>query len=435
MDDLSGLDWSSGPASDQGTKKTSTSAAFYPTLRPTPPTPLSGRSSPLSGPSKPASKPSTPANDSFSNLVSFGSTKNTNNLSLQERQRQLQEQKRKEEAERQEKLNSQFRVNDNQFWDGLGRSNGNRTSSANGAQSDDLLSAFSSAAAVDSSSHFPPPVSSGHDDVALNTKAKVPQSFQDNDEDDPFELKKHQATRTVTLDSNGEDDVLGLLAKPVSELPKPQRSSNQDHEPIDDAKDRAAADIVDMGFPIDKAKAALATTESGTDVQAAIGWLLNQAHEQSKQKTNGPSLPHPQRAPVEELAAAKTSARRSPARPAWIDEDSTSKRDIQRTHSTSPANGDKDISQIATEVGNNLFKTANSLWNTSRKKVQKAVQDLQQDGDLSQPKWDARGSSRRKPNTGRLLGFQSLTRDCKITSLLKSMQGKMRKAVPTKHCD
>jgi len=32
---------------------------------------------------------------------------------------------------------------------------------------------------------------------------------------------------------------------------------------------------VDMGFPADKARQALESTSSGTDVQAAVGWLLN----------------------------------------------------------------------------------------------------------------------------------------------------------------
>jgi uncharacterized UBP type Zn finger protein len=37
-------------------------------------------------------------------------------------------------------------------------------------------------------------------------------------------------------------------------------------------------DRQDMGFPADKSRRALNTTESGTDVQAAVGWLLTQAH-------------------------------------------------------------------------------------------------------------------------------------------------------------
>ena len=46
-----------------------------------------------------------------------------------------------------------------------------------------------------------------------------------------------------------------------------------------------------------------------------------------------------------------------------------------------------DLSKAAAAVGSNLFKTANSLWKTSQKKVQKAVAEFQQEPDPSQPKW------------------------------------------------
>jgi tetratricopeptide (TPR) repeat protein len=55
--------------------------------------------------------------------------------------------------------------------------------------------------------------------------------------------------------------------------------------------------------------------------------------------------------------------------------------------------GEKDIGAIAAEVGGNIFKSANNLWNTSMKKVEKAVSDLRVDlsaDNISgppQPKW------------------------------------------------
>ncbi|KAJ4306431.1 auxilin-like clathrin-binding protein required for normal clathrin function [Collariella sp. IMI 366227] len=38
-------------------------------------------------------------------------------------------------------------------------------------------------------------------------------------------------------------------------------------------------------------------------------------------------------------------------------------------------------------MGTTIFKTANSLWKTGQKKVQKAVAEFQQDGDPNQPRW------------------------------------------------
>lgn len=118
MDDLAGLDWSK-PAKPQS----STPAAFPP-FRQSPTPQLSGRSTPLSSlpvqqsgarasPAsasafKPPSKPATPANDSFASLVSLNNKAAPSNLSLQERQKQIQEEKLKQEAERKSQYDATF---------------------------------------------------------------------------------------------------------------------------------------------------------------------------------------------------------------------------------------------------------------------------------------------------------------------------------------
>jgi hypothetical protein len=73
--------------------------------------------------------------------------------------------------------------------------------------------------------------------------------------------------------------------------------------------------------------------------------------------------------------------------PAWMREESRDRSQPRRDENRSPAGGEVDLSKAAATVGSNLFKTANSLWKTSQKKVQKAVADFQQESDLSQPKW------------------------------------------------
>lgn len=462
MDDLAGLDWS------QPAKKTSNTAAAFPPYRQSPTPQLSGRSTPLaglpvqqSGPRaspaassafKPPSKPATPANDSFAGLVSFNSGKaSTNNLSLQERQKQIQEEKLKQEAERRKQYDATFGGADSTHWDTLGSGKstpepasfgsirpstnvtpsqglsrtinkpfaGLDTTSKRPVQSppadDDILAAFNSAAPVDASSHFPPAAhGSGRSTPAISTNVSrghtpLPQASTSNafadDDDDMFGLKqmaqKSSSPAPQTQADGGDDDILGLLGKPVEEFEKkrePIRHVEEDptearrSSPALSAHDKAVAELVDMGFSANKSAIALATTESGQDVQAAVGWLLNQAHAEAKQKTQSRSQERSRtredsfeerpRRPDSRPSARR--AREEPV-PAWMKGDEARSRSGQRKQEQ--AGQEKDVSQLASDIGTSLFKSANSLWKTGRKQVQKAVADFQQDGDPNMPKW------------------------------------------------
>jgi hypothetical protein len=467
MDDLAGLDWS------QPAKKPSNTPTAFPPYRQSPTPQLSGRSTPLVGLSaqqsgaraspatssafKPPSKPATPANDSFAGLVSLNSGKApTSNLSLQERQKQIQEEKLKQEAERRKQYDATFGGADSTHWDTLGSGKstpepatfgairptinapasqglsrtinkpfaGLDTTSKRPVQSppaeDDLLAAFNSAAPVDASSHFPPALfGSGRSTPALSTNVSrghtpLPQAPASNafvdDDDDMFGLKQMAQKSSASApppppDDDDDDDILGLLGKPVSEFEKkqksPQQVEQQQQEPVAQrpsrgplsAHDKAVAELVDMGFPAEKSAIALATTESGQDVQAAVGWLLNQAHAEAKQKTQSRSQDRSRRSPDEFEDRPRRSDSRPSARkgrdndsvPAWMKGDEGRSRSGQRR----PEEGgqEKDVTQLASEIGSSLFKSANSLWKTGRKQVQKAVADFQQDGDPNVPKW------------------------------------------------
>ncbi|KAL1645721.1 auxilin-like clathrin-binding protein required for normal clathrin function [Diplodia intermedia] len=201
MDDLMSVDWNAPAAkanAQQPKPQQSTPTPSFPSLNPSPLPSLSRGSSPLSSqlsgaaPNvafrgiKPSSKPSTPANDSFSSLLGSKSTKPTDNLSLQERQRKLQEEKEKQRKQ----LESQFGAPDNAFWDSLGSGRStpnvtagapppaqppamstlsstinkpfaainapvNRASPAPSQDEDDILAAFNREAPVDASSYSP----------------------------------------------------------------------------------------------------------------------------------------------------------------------------------------------------------------------------------------------------------------------------------------
>jgi hypothetical protein len=495
MDDLSGLDWSQ-PAK----KPTASTPAAFPPFRQSSTPQLSGRSTPLSTlstqqsgagasfggtqPFKASSKPATPANDSFAGLVSSNKSKAaTGNLSLQERQKQIQEEKARHEAEKRKQWDTTFGGADSKHWDTLGSGKSTPEPAAFGAPrqpsnnpfanhglsktinrpfagldtssrrpevsspaEEDLLAAFNSAAPVDSSSHFPiPPQQSGRSTPAYganvsrgNTPLPQPAASSNafiDDDDDMFGLKQMAQKSTSSAPpptaNDADEDILGLLGKPVSEFQRKEEPTPiVKDEPLEiqrrpspgpqKAHDKAVAELVDMGFPAERSAIALATTHSGLDVQTAVGWLLNQAHADAKQKTQSQSQDRSRRDPDE----FDERPRRGNSRPngqnsrdpragatrlAWMQDDEAQSRSDQRR--PEGQSQEKDVTQIASEIGNNLFKSANSLWKTGRKQVQKAVADFQQDGDPNMPKWmrDAQAAEAADRSGGKQRAEQSAT--------------------------
>lgn len=364
------------------------------------------------------------------------------------------EEKARQEEEKRSKLEGHYGSQHGAFWDGLGNRSGASSgistpsmqtisplpgvglSSAinkpfagiNGGalrkvtqspEVDDILAAFNSSAPVDASSHFPPPqtASSGRSTPATlpvtsrgpDLPASSNEQFEFADDDDPFGLNQIKLKSTSPASpppTNDDDDILGMLGQPVSEIPRPnpepapkERTAPQSPEWTAEQEDdlpkgpadKAVAELVDMGFPANKAAIALAQTESGTDVQGAVGILLNQAHEEAKQKSQGR-----QSQPERTGSAGPDTGRRSrppretrdPSTPSWMREEDERARSSSRTKDSRSPAPEMDVTKYAQDIGSTLFKSANSLWKTSQKKVQKAVAEFQQDGgDPSQPKW------------------------------------------------
>lgn len=435
MDDLNGLEWSS-TSNNNTTKAPQGTGNYYPTLRPTPPPQLSGRNTPLSAqasgtfkaPPKPIAPPKSSTPDSFSNLVSFGSSK-ASTLTLQQQQEKLQAEKRKAEEEKRRQYDAQF--GGGQAWDRLGagtppiastprsttpafkplpssfaRASSPATDSAKspaGGGDDDLFAAFNADAPVDNSSHYPPPsnLNSGRSTPALAAKKPLdltqPNAWEQpdtlGDDDDPFGLGTKPINAPAPIPIVGDDDdFLGDLGKPVEEVrrasPPKKTTPKPESEPeleSDDPWDKAVAELVDMGFSAEQSRRALTESGSGLDIQAAVGWILNDAHRQAKQKQQGGR--------ENSRNGTSNGDRREPSRdtgrrdsPAWMREESRDSSQSRREDNRSP-NGETDITKAAAAMGNNLFKTANSLWKTSQKKVAKAMNEFQQEADPSQPKW------------------------------------------------
>jgi tetratricopeptide (TPR) repeat protein len=437
MDDLNGLSWTSGPNASRKPPPMSSGSLFSSM----PASSASGKSTPVSRnltASNPSSKPSTPANDSFANLVSFGSSNTNNkNLSLLEQQKLLQQQRAKQEAERRAQFEAQYGGPSAQFLDSLGQNGSKRApysavpqvqTSAAASDEDDLLAAFNASAPVDASTHFPVPssnLSPQFNSTSNQASHRVESASQPGgtvfpEDDDPFGLGHMSSTSTTALNppivQDDDDDFLGLLGKPVSELRVPVQATTETHDRGSrssphpgDPRDRAIAELVDMGFPPDKAGQALDNTESGVDVQAAVGWLLNQAHADSRQKVrakaDAASHDESGRSTVNRERRRDQSERGDKNIPPWMKGQDVGPHP-SRDDSRSPASRERDVAELAANWGNQIFKTANSLWKTGSKKVQKAVHDLNAESDASQPRWMRDAASvgedqRNEPQTAR----------------------------------
>lgn len=410
MEDLSGLSFTPSSSNEPKKPPPMSSGTLFSDVRRND---NSGRTTPLStssGRSNTPSKPATPAGDSFANLVSFGSSNPNKNLSLAEQQKRLQEERARKEAENRSRLETQYGAQNNQFWETLEK--GGKPAAPTPSQQpqspdeDDILAAFNAAAPVDASTHFPIPSHSPSPHVGT-TPVQQPDSTrpalaQDSmaifDDDDPFGLGQMPSKPTpAPQPAQDDDDFLGELSKPVTEFsrpepppkpkaPEPEAEFEPQSRPRAPPKpstgvDRAIAELVDMGFPADKASHALGTTASGTDIQAAVSWLLTQAHEESRQKTGRRSRLEPHPSELEQ--SRERGGRRDPS---WMREERPA---VTRTRSDngSPASAEKDPAQIAASFGNNFLKTANSLWKTGSKRMQQVVQDLNADHDPNQPRW------------------------------------------------
>lgn len=378
--------------------------------------------------------------DSFSNLVSFGRNKqNTNNLSLLEQQQLLEAQRRKDEEEKQRQMDQLFggassggNSSTNNFWSQLeGNVTAPDSSKPSGYEEEDILAGFTAETPVDNSSYYPPPsrpesnlsnklgkmrmVSPEmvNNDHGLNdffgarpSSTKTPMAATDPLEDlmslptskptptqsfDPFDVESlasrghtPQNTRSAPRTQiDDEFDILGDLGKPVDQItPRPTPSPRPVESPQEkasqpqttgDPRNSAIAEIMDMGFSAEQAKEALANTDTGLDVQTAIGYILDSAHRKSKQqkassreeRSDRPSRPHDdrERAPSNDDESV----------PAWA-----------RTSNRAPP--------AVADIGGAFLKSAGSLWNAGKKRVEKTIAEFHADladggGDPNTPKW------------------------------------------------
>lgn len=364
MDDLNGLDWTPSPGNKttqvplEAARGTGNYYGSISTLAPTPPI-VSRNGTPQTtqgvGYAPPKQQPNL-ATDSFAGLTVFGAKKET--LSLKEQQEKLQAEQRRQQEERRKKEGDMF------SFDALG--------------DDDPFGLGKMKQPATNGPTFAPPPADDFD--FLGDLARPVEEIQREKEAAEAEARRQR--------QQAEAGQKRRMPTPQPRAQSPQ--SGSDLGDSDDPWDKAVSELVDMGFTAENSRRALTESGAGLNVQAAVGWLLNDAHKQAKEKSQGRSSSNtPQlRDSSNGASSSRPTNGEDESIPAWARGGETG-RSASRGDSCSPAISESDVAAKAAAVGANFLKSANSLWGKTQKKVQRAVADFQQEGDVdpSQPKW------------------------------------------------
>ncbi|KAL1704477.1 hypothetical protein EV121DRAFT_259565 [Schizophyllum commune] len=374
--------------------------------------------------------------DAFSSLLSgtLSTSGNPANMTMAQRQAQA-ESARLEALRRQSSAAGRPQAQTSSAWaglDALAASSKPSPAPAPSASSglDDLLGFTSSSPAPAPAKPTPPPTSPPHDDdwglgdfgssKPSPAPARSPPpatksgSLWDLDDfaspsangasrsraDTPskdFDFGNREDHDGLLHGSGDEEDILGDLARPVDQVAKPRpRAESQDPSPPPRSRTQTASppphvlgQLIEMGFSITQARTALAATDTGTDVQAALEILFANG-------AAGGSDSRPRSREDHEDAPPPRLPRRRP--------DAPPRRDSSPSRRGDGILGDQASVYIAqaSEVGSTLLKNASAFWKQGKQNLQKAYEEkiaqlnAGEEGSRSRPDSRQRGSGRPK---------------------------------------
>ena len=240
-----------------------------------------------------------------------------------------------------------------------------------------------------------------------------------NSPGDDFDFGSRE-DRLLDNDSNDEDEILGSLSNPIGGAAPRRRppvrswvyhigcSLTRSQVPTRGSAPKSRAksppphiigQIVEMGFGPVEARNALAATDTGINVEAALEMLLAEREVASPSETPPPP---PER-------------RRAPQRPQRSQGDEPRpplprrKTDPAITRDNPPGEGSSSVQEQAdkllaqaSEIGMNVFSKANALWSQGKGKVQKAYEERV---NVTQP------ASTQQRQTGRPRWMQEVAED------------------------
>lgn len=177
-------------------------------------------------------------------------------------------------------------------------------------------------------------------------------------------VPRSSATRTAALSST----------QASTPTPPTAETSGKSVTPTQELRDGALAELMDMGFPLAKANAALDSTASGYDLDGAISFLMEQAHSQT---------------------SSRQQQQQQPQRSRW------------ESPLQEPPQSGEDFGSIVNDLSSEFMSTASFLFNTGKKKIQEGVDMYRRqrlDNNDGQPLW-MKNQSRYKANSMKVPGF------------------------------
>lgn len=214
--------------------------------------------------------------------------------------------------------------------------------------------------------------SSSHSNPPIPPRSRTPGDFDFGDREDGL---------LETRSDGSHDDILGDLARPVDAVKPSSRDQSTRATPSPQAPQlqrlpsrpvspppHIVGQIVEMGFSPQQARIALAATDTGLDVQAALETLL--ANGAGNSSTPPPS-------------SHDYEVRPPPRRPQNQRVNSNRDRDREVPRGTEPethqspdlnVQAEKIIAQ-ASEIGISVFNRANAFWKESKEKAQRIYEE------------------------------------------------------------
>lgn len=215
--------------------------------------------------------------------------------------------------------------------------------------------------------------SSSHSNSPIPPRSRTPGDFDFGDREDGL---------LETYFDDNSDDILGDLARPVDAIkpssrnqstratPSPQAPQSQrlTSRPVSPPP-HIVGQIVEMGFSPQQARIALAATDTGLDVQAALETLL--ANGAGNFSITSPSphdyevRPPPQRLPNRRVNSHQDRDREVPR---------GTEPDVVHQSPDLNVQAEKIIAQ-ASEIGISVFNRANAFWKESKEKAQRLYEE------------------------------------------------------------
>ncbi|KAJ3735911.1 hypothetical protein DFJ43DRAFT_1054958 [Lentinula guzmanii] len=179
-----------------------------------------------------------------------------------------------------------------------------------------------------------------------------------------------KGVESTSSSTDHTDDILGDLSRPIEAIQRERHEKNQtamesSQSPfLNSHASRLSPDrdsphilgqLVEMGFSVTQAQAALASTDSGQDVQAALEILISNGAAGGGEEPMLRPRRDRQIAQQRQRESERERSRSSPSEPAGLQ-------------------ADKILAQ-ASEIGFSLFNRANAAWKEGKERVQKVYEE------------------------------------------------------------